>query len=181
MELAHLTLAEWAVLGALGPRYAHGFALVKALAPHGPFGRIWSVPTPVVYRAINDLRAEGLIEIIGAEPSDAGPTRTLLGVTPDGKRQLDRWLATPVEHMREMRSELLLKLAVLAHLNRKPDRLVKAQLRRFAPVVAALEARAEAEAGFDATLAAWRVESARSTMRFLQGLAERPAAPRRPR
>jgi PadR family transcriptional regulator AphA len=173
-ELAHLTLAEWAVLGALGRKHSHGFALVKALAPQGQFGRIWSVPTPVVYRAINNLRDAGLIETVGAEPSDAGPTRTLLGLTPDGKRQLDRWLTTPVAHMREVRSELLLKLAMLAHLNRKPDRLVAAQLRRFGPVVAALEARVKGEAGFDATLAEWRVESARSTIRFLQGLGERP-------
>jgi PadR family transcriptional regulator AphA len=169
-ELAHLTLAEWAVLGALGKRHSHGFALVKALAPQGHFGRIWSVPTPVVYRAINNLRAAGLIETVGAEPSDEGPTRTLIGLTADGKRQLDRWLATPVEHMREVRTQLLLKLAVLADLNRKPDRLATAQLKRFAPVLAALEARAVAEAGFDATLAEWRVESARSTIRFLQGL-----------
>jgi PadR family transcriptional regulator AphA len=141
------------------------------------FGRIWSVPTPVVYRAITNLRARGLIEIVGAEPSSEGPTRTLLGLTSDGKRQLDRWLATPVAHMREVRTELLLKLAVLAHLKRKPDRLVAAQLKRFAPVLAALEAHAVAEAGFDATLAEWRLESARATMRFLKGLAEHRAAP----
>jgi PadR family transcriptional regulator AphA len=179
-EQAHLTLAEWAVLGALGKKHSHGFALVKALAPRGQFGRIWSVPTPVVYRAINNLRAAGLIETVGAEPSDEGPTRTLLAVTPDGKRQLDRWLTTPVAHMREVRTELLLKLAVLDHLNRKPDRLAAVQLKRFAPVLAALEAGAEAETGFDATLAEWRVESARSTIRFLEGLAaaKRAAATR---
>lgn len=172
-ELAHLTLAEWAVLGALGKKHSHGFALVKSLAPGGQFGRIWSVPTPVVYRAINNLRSAGLIEAVGAEPSDAGPTRTLLALTPDGRRQLDRWLATPVAHMREVRGELLLKLAVLAHLSRKPDRLVGAQLKRFAPVVAALEARADAETGFDATLAEWRVESARATIQFLTHLGNR--------
>jgi PadR family transcriptional regulator AphA len=175
-ELVHLTLAEWAVLGALGKKHSHGFALVKVLAPRGQFGRIWSVPTPVVYRAINNLRTAGLIETVGAEPSDEGPTRTLLGLTPDGKRQLDRWLATPVAHMREVRSELLLKLAVLADLNRKPERLAAAQLKRFAPVLAALEARADTETGFDATLAEWRVESARSTIHFLESLATTRAA-----
>jgi hypothetical protein len=60
---------------------------------------------------------------------------------------------------------------LFSHLNRKPDRLAAAQLKRFAPVLAALEDRALAEAGFDATLAEWRVESARSTIRFLEGLA----------
>jgi DNA-binding PadR family transcriptional regulator len=172
-ELVRLTLAEWAVLGVVRKKHSHGFALVKAFAPTGQFGRIWSVPTPVVYRAINNLRAEGLVETVGAEPSDAGPTRTLLGITADGKRQLDRWLTTPVAHLRDVRSELLLKLAILAHLDRKPDRLVTAQLRRFTPMLAALESRAEAEAGFDATLAEWRIESARSTIRFLQALTNR--------
>jgi len=88
--------------------------LAKALASQGELGRIWSVPTPVVYRAVNRLRTAGLVETVGAQPSDAGPMRTLVGLTPSGRRQLDRWLKTPVEHMRDVRSQLLLQLALTA-------------------------------------------------------------------
>src|SRR5579884_2550097 len=62
--LDQLTLAEWAILGLLGSGQRRGFALVKALAPRGEVGRIWSAPTPVVYRAIHSLRAAELIEMV---------------------------------------------------------------------------------------------------------------------
>ena len=168
-----LTLGEWAVLGLLacGPR--HAFALVKALAPGGELGRVWSVPTPVVYRAVNSLRDEGLIAAIGEERSDSGPPRTLLSVTRLGRRRLDTWLRKPVAHMREVRSELMLKLALLALMQKPAERLVNAQLRAFEPLLRALEERAEngaATSDFDGTLARWRLESARAGLRFLEGL-----------
>jgi PadR family transcriptional regulator AphA len=169
----HLTLAEWAALGLLGCGPRHAFALVKSLAADGELGRIWSVPTPVVYRAVNNLRTAGLIETIGAQPSDAGPPRTLLAITRAGKRQLDRWLQTPVIHLREVRGELMLKLALLACMRRPTTRLVQAQLRAFAPILSGLEAQAavDARAGsFDLTLARWRLENGRAVVRFLQNL-----------
>jgi PadR family transcriptional regulator AphA len=178
-ETLRLTLGEWAVLGLLacGPR--HAFALVKGLAPGGDIGRIWSVPTPVVYRAVNSLRDEGLIDAIGEERSDAGPPRTRLAITRIGKRQLDVWLRTPVAHLREVRSELMLKLALLVRMRRSVQPLVKAQLRVFAPMLSGLEARAAANddprTGFDVTLARWRLENARAVWRFLESLCERSA------
>jgi PadR family transcriptional regulator AphA len=107
----HLTLAEWAVLGVLGAGPRHAFAIVKTLAGGGEFGRIWAVPTPVVDRWVNTLRDEGLLEVLGEERSDAGPPRTLLSITRAGKRRLESWPSTPVTHMRDVRSELLLKRA----------------------------------------------------------------------
>jgi DNA-binding PadR family transcriptional regulator len=175
--LLTLTLAEWAVLGLLGGGTLHGFGLVKATAPHGEVGRVWSVPTPVVYRAINHLRDKGLIEPVGEERSDAGPPRTLLDITPEGRQQLLLWLRTPVEHMREVRGPLLVKLAITAHLHLRPDELLTAQIASFTPLLDGLERRAaEPGADFEHTLASWRLESARGVMRFLARAAE--AGPR---
>ena len=155
----------------------HAFALVKALAADGELGRIWSVPTPVVYRAVNTLRDTGLIEAIGEERSDAGPPRTLPGHHTRRQAALEVWLRTPVAHMREVRGELLLKLALLASMRESAAQLVKAQLRIFAPIMEGLEAQAsrdDREGNFDLTLARWRLENARAVMRFLAELAEHP-------
>ncbi|MBV9582962.1 MAG: PadR family transcriptional regulator [Chloroflexi bacterium] len=174
-----LTLGEWAVLGLLGCGPLHAFAIVKSLAPDGELGRVWSVPTPVVYRAVNRLRDEGLVEAIGEERSDAGPPRTLLAITPVGRRQLQAWLRSPVVHLREVRSALMLKLALLARLRKPAEPLVTAQLWTFVPIMRGLEARvaaadSEGEGSFEATLARWRLENGRAIMRFLEEL-QKPA------
>ena len=178
-EQRRLTLAEWAVLGLLGCGPQHAFALVKSLARNGGLGRIWSVPTPVVYRAVNTLREDGLIEDVGEERSESGPPRTLLAITGVGKRRLNAWLRLPVKHMRDVRSELMLKLAILARLHRSPEALVNAQRKTFAPILNGLEATvksAEAAGKFELTLARWRLESGRAVLRFLDQLRQ-PAAP----
>ena len=172
---AQLSLAEWAVLGLVASGPSHAFAIVKALKVTGELGRIWSVPTPVVYRAVNNLRDLGLISAVGEERSDAGPPRTVLTITPSGRRQLKSWLRTPVVHMRDVRSVLLMKLALLAQLGESAQPLVSAQLEAFEPLVEALERQAaHVQSGaFDATLVRWRLESARAVRRFLSALAER--------
>src|SRR5262245_46233187 len=71
-EARHLTLAEWAVLGLLGCGPQHAFAIVKSLARGGELGRVWSVATPVVYRAVNSLRDDGLIEALGERAQRGG-------------------------------------------------------------------------------------------------------------
>jgi PadR family transcriptional regulator AphA len=172
-QTTHLTLGEWAVLGLLSTGSLHAFALVKATARHSELGQVWSVPTPVVYRAVDALRRKGLVEARGEERSDAGPRRRLVGITPQGQALLDGWLAQPVVHMRDVRTELLLKLALSARLHRDPTPLVWAQREAFAPLLGALERRAgEAQPGFDRIVAHWRLESAAGVMRFLDHLAE---------
>ena len=166
-----LTLGEWAVLGLLASESMHAFALVKATAPEGPVGRVWSVPTPVVYRAVNRLRDLALIEPLGEERSESGPPRTVLGITPTGRAVLQAWLTTPVEHLRDVRSAPAAQARPACSLDQGPGPLVEAQLRAFAPVLDALERRAAAPGrGFDRTLAQWRFESARSVTRFLQSI-----------
>lgn len=66
-----LTLDEWAVLGLVASRPLHAFAIVKALKPKSEFGRIWRVPTPIVYRVVNRLREKLLIVTVGSERSES--------------------------------------------------------------------------------------------------------------
>jgi PadR family transcriptional regulator AphA len=135
-----LLLNEWACLGMLGERAAHGFALAARLTPQGDVGRVWSLSRPLTYRALDQLQSRGLVEAVGTEPGRAGGPRTILGITPGGREALHRWLVAPVDHLRDVRAELLLKL-VLAELNGIDARpLVVAQRAAFQPTLDALAA-----------------------------------------
>jgi DNA-binding PadR family transcriptional regulator len=162
-----LLLGEWACLGLVAATPRHGFALARELRPDGPIGRIWSLSRPLVYRAVEQLLARGLVREAGVEPGLAGGPRTVLAATPAGRRAVRTWLRTPVQHLRDVRSELLLKLALadLLQVDRAP--LVAAQQAAFAPIFAAMAA----EPVPDDPVARWRREHARAVERFLAGLA----------
>lgn len=161
-----LLLNEWACLGLLGPAPAHGFALATRLAATGDVGRVWALSRPLTYRALDQLVARGLVEPVGTEPGRAGGPRTILASTKAGRAALKRWLRQPVEHLRDVRAELLLKL-VLADLNGVDARpLVAAQRAAFQPVLDVLRAEATAVD----PVGVWRRESALAVARFLDAL-----------
>src|SRR6478672_10306747 len=105
-----LLLGEWACLGILYEGPAHGFAIASRLKPEGDVGRVWSLSRPLTYRSLDQLAVRGHIHPIGEEPGIAGGNRTILAATRQGRAALRKWLATPVPHLRDLRSELLLKL-----------------------------------------------------------------------
>jgi PadR family transcriptional regulator AphA len=166
----NLNAGEWAVLALCDEGPTHGFALAQALAPGGPAGRVWAVPRPVVYRALRRLGALGLVEELGVQESPAGPPRTRVRATAPARAAVDAWLAEPVEHVRDARSLLLLKLLFLDRRGRDAGALVAAQTQVYARIEERLRARLPAAAGFDRVLVSWRLESARAALAFLGGL-----------
>jgi hypothetical protein len=100
-----------------------------------------------------------------------GPSRTLLRATPAGRRAFARWLTTPVQHLRDVRSELLVKLLLHQRLGRDPAKLVAAQRQKFSPLAESLEHRLRTTEGFEHTLALWRYTNAQATVSFLEMLA----------
>ncbi len=164
-----MSLPEWLVLAIIGQHPAHGFAVAQRTAPAGDLGRIWQIPKAVVYRAIGRLLDAGLIVPEGTEPG-LGPQRTVYTVTPDGRRAADRWLHSPVEHVRQIRSELLLKLALLDRAGENPAGLLAAQRAVLEPIAQAIEARCAVSTGFDLTLLAWRRATAVAALDFLDAV-----------
>jgi DNA-binding PadR family transcriptional regulator len=116
------------VLALLAEQPAHGFALSRVLAEDGELGQVWTMPRPRVYRAIDDLREAGLIEAVETERSARGPNRTVFAPTPAGALAVEQWMAKPVAHVREARSELLLKLVLTQRAERDLQPLAAAQL-----------------------------------------------------
>jgi DNA-binding PadR family transcriptional regulator len=165
-----LSLAEWLVLCLVCEQPLHGFAIARLLGPEGGMGQVWRVPKPVIYRALQRLDHLELVQTTEQQPSSQGPVRSLVAATLVGREAAAAWLTRPVGHNRDVRSELLVKLALLHRLGADPQLLLDAQRRQLTPVARALQGRLTAAAGFDRTLALWRCETLSATLRFLDAL-----------
>lgn len=170
-----MTPSEWAVLAFLAEGPTHGFAIARAMAEDGEIGRVWSLRRPRVYYAIEALTGLGFVRPTGTQPSRSGPERTLLEITPDGARALTAWLDSPVEHIRDGRSLLLLKLLYLERRQADPTPLLHAQRARFEAIAERLETAANEASGFDRTLLRWRLETATAALRFIDSVIDQPS------
>ena len=163
-----LLLGEWACLGMLAVEPQHGFALAARCGPSGDIGRVWSMSRPLTYRALDKLVQREFVEQVAVEPGRAGGPRSVMAPTAAGRRALDRWLASPVAHLRDLRSELLVKLLLLEALGLPTMGLLSAQRQLVADAASALERSAGAD-GADA-VAIWRAESAAGALRVIDRL-----------
>jgi tRNA-Thr(GGU) m(6)t(6)A37 methyltransferase TsaA len=107
----------------------------------------------------------------------------VFATTPAGRRAFRRWLVAPVDHVRDIRSELMAKLFLHDRAGTSAEEL----LHRESAVLADLEQTALDQAleasGFDRTLALWRLSSTREARRFvadLLGVGSRAAVVYRP-
>ncbi len=167
-----LLLGEWACLGILSQQRAHGYDVALRLAPDGDVGRVWSLSRPLTYRSLDQLVRRSLIVAVGEEPGLAGGKRTILAPTKKGRVMLRRWLGEPVEHLRDVRTELLLKLVLCDVLGVDTEGLIGAQKKQFEPIAVNLKRSARAAVLAD-PVEVWRDESSRAVLRFLDRLASR--------
>jgi len=169
MSTAPISRTEWAVLGLLAEQPAHPFALARSLSPGGELGRILTVRRPLVYRALDRLVAAGLAEPLHSEPGDAGPRRTIHQITVFGRNRFADWVATPVDHVRDLRIDFNLKMALLHRAERSPGPLITAQRQTLADTLRALQ---ELPAEPD-EIDLWRHHNAAAADAFLTDLARR--------
>lgn len=170
-----MALAEWTVLVLLSQQPAHGFAVSQLTAKDGELGRIWRIPRPVVYRAIGRLVEAGFITPESVEPG-LGPQRTIYTVTEQGRRAAENWLNTPVQHVRDMRSQLLVKLALLYRAGDDAAELLVRQRAVLDPIARAMQAQQAGLDGFDAILMAWRRATAAAALGFLDEISPKTEA-----
>jgi PadR family transcriptional regulator AphA len=166
----HLGLAESIVLSVVDERPVHGFAVAALTARDGELGRIWHLPRPVVYRALSRLLDAELIRPTAVE-SDAGPQRTVYAATAEGRLHTRMWLHSPVDHVREMRSQFLVKLALLDRRSGDPAPLIARQQETLTTIADALDAEAARHTGFDAVLFGWRRSTTGAALAFVEDLA----------
>lgn len=106
---AGLAAAEFAILGVLRERPSHGYEVARRFVDDRDLGLVLPLDMSSVYATLKELQERGLIDG-HREDVGARPPRTVFQITPDGDRRFDAWLLTPVERLREVRSDLLLKL-----------------------------------------------------------------------
>jgi PadR family transcriptional regulator AphA len=175
MNAPDLSLNEWVVLALLAERSTHGFALAKELQAGADLGRIVTVHRPLVYRALDRLASAGLAEPHQTEPSDAGPKRTLHRITRRGRRALHQWLSQPVEHIRDLRIELVVKVRLTERADLDPAPLVMSQRAALAQT---LDNLTGADPPTD-VVDLWRYHNALAARSFLAALAVRVSGPDR--
>jgi DNA-binding PadR family transcriptional regulator len=170
-----MSLPEWLVLAILSQQPMHGFAVAQLTAAGGELGRVWQIPKAVIYRAIGRLLDAELVVPQSTEQG-LGPQRTIYAATPEGSEAARRWLHTPVQHVRDIRSHLLLKLALLDRVGGDPTDLLRSQRAVLETIAAAIEDQRAESGGFDATLLAWRRATAVAALDFLDTITERADA-----
>jgi DNA-binding PadR family transcriptional regulator len=162
-----LLLGEWACLGILYPEPTHGFAIAARLKPTGDIGRVWSLSRALTYRSLDQLSSRGYIHAIGEEPGIAGGNRTILAATRTGRAQLRKWLNTPVAHLRDLRSELLLKMIIAEHCDIDVSAMLERQRDHIEQLADLLREQTASCAEPVDVVALWRSESSEGALRFL--------------
>ena len=165
-----LSLTDWVVLGLLAETPRHGFALAKELDGDAELGRLWTVRRPLVYRAIDHLLETGLVEPRVVEPGDQGPHRTIVAATRRGRAHVRRWLDEPVEHPRDVRAALLVKLALRVRRGDPLTPLACKQLDAFQHVHEGVGRRRTRSDGVARLELQWRYEANEAIQRFLKAL-----------
>jgi len=167
---AEPSFAEAVCLTLITQNVSHGWALGTMLSPDGELGRIWTLSRPLTYRAIDGLVDKKLVTRRG-QAAGHGRDRVILAPTPAGRRAASRWLDTPVQHLRDVRTELLAKLHLrhLAGLEMEP--FLAGQLQVFEPAIDVLTSTRPDDDLVDL----WRRESARAVRRFLDQALRPPA------
>ena len=163
-----LRLADYACLAAVAEGAEHGWAVGSLLARTGEVGRIWSLSRPLTYRSIDVLVDRKLLTRRGTTQGRGGE-RTLLRITAAGRRALTGWLDTPVEHLRDVRTELLLKLVLRQRAGLPIPPLLEVQHERLSPAIDALTGRPATD-----IVDLWRRENATAVRRFLTALLDAP-------
>jgi DNA-binding PadR family transcriptional regulator len=161
-----LSVTEFAVLGILAEGPTHGFAISRQLDPGSEVGRVITVRRPLVYRALDRLVELGFAEPTFTEKGE-GPQRVIHRVTPSGRGRLNSWLNQPVEHVRDLRIEFLLKLALLRRSDRSPFALIRAQRTALDPTLAALDDPAHDPSDH---VELWRQHNAAAAAAYLEEL-----------
>jgi DNA-binding PadR family transcriptional regulator len=171
-----LSAGELCILTLLVERPRHGWALATALAPEGEIGSIWSVARPLVYTGLRRLDVEGHIKTASIERGARGPHRVLYEATAKGRKAVTDWLGQPVEHVREIRSLFLLKVVLAQRLGFDTEPVLVAQRALLLPFIQFLEARLEdvdsVEDPTEATVLFFRLETAHTTLRFIDHMLE---------
>jgi len=160
--------ADFALLGLVAERPRHGYELAEMFGNSGELAEVVPMPRNVLYAQVHRLERLDLLAS-HTESVGATPPRKILRLTDEGRRAYLHWLDRPVERMRDVRTDFLLKLYFS---ERTPGhdtaRLVDAQIAACRRYLDRRVAEHAETTGFPRLLGGVRVASARSTLAWLE-------------
>ena len=109
-----------AILSQLAAGESYGYELKRAF--ERSVGPQWgALNIGHLYQVLERLKRDGLVEVVRAEPQPRRPDRLIYAITPAGREELERWLATAAPPAAGYRDDLYLKLVAAARARRLPD------------------------------------------------------------
>ncbi|MFI0462293.1 MAG: PadR family transcriptional regulator [Ilumatobacteraceae bacterium] len=157
-------LARNVVLALVVHTPRHGWAIHEELSPTGDIGHAWTLSRQLVYRAIDTLVEDALVK--RATPKDGGGAdKVIISPTAAGKRAALLWLDSPVIHLRDVRTELVLKVMLREKMNLPLAPFLASQHEVFDPLIASINKDQSVS-----PVNLWRRESANAVKRYLTRL-----------
>ena len=157
-------LARNVVLALVVHTPRHGWAIHEQLSPTGDIGHAWTLSRQLVYRAIDTLVEDGLVK--RATPKDGGGgDKVIISPTAAGKRMALQWLGSSVTHLRDARTELVLKVMLREKMEMPLASFLAEQHEIFDPLITSINKVAS-----DSPVNLWRKESANAVKRYLSRL-----------
>jgi DNA-binding PadR family transcriptional regulator len=103
-----IAVIKYAILGLLHYKDMHGYRIKEHIDRN--FGYMWSINYGQIYPNLKSLQEDGLIRMT-EEPQNGekGPPRKLCSITPEGREEFSRWLASPPEKPMIMRDPFLMR------------------------------------------------------------------------
>ena len=108
---------KYALLGILAEGDLHGYELKSSF--DDKIGEFWSLNYGQIYSTLDRLEKEELVTY-DRQVQDKRPDRKIFSITRKGRKELDEWLATPVNRVRALRDEFFVKLVFMDKTNPGP-------------------------------------------------------------
>lgn len=170
--------AEYLVLGALSSGPLHGYDLYQYL--EGQLGQIWTLGRSQTYALLSRMEQAGLVSH-ERQAQEKRPDRKVFSLTPAGRKKFNVWVIAPVEHVRDLRLELLAKIHFLEKGDQKIlGKLIRGQQQVCREKLSRLEERKRSDSsGMERMACDFRQALARAALEWLEVLKmkEKDAAP----
>jgi PadR family transcriptional regulator AphA len=151
----------------LGPR--HGYELARSIE-QGGLADVTRIEQNLLYAYLKTLERRGLIQ--GREVRvGAHPPRRVFHLTPEGETVVDIWLHRPVERLREVRLDFMLKLYYLHQLDPAGElELLRAQIETVQAYIdrVAAQLAAAGPTGFPRLVLGSKASAASATLEWLR-------------
>lgn len=99
-------ILKYAILGLLHYRNMHGYRIKNHIESN--FGYMWSVNYGQIYPILKKMQQEGLVSMVEVLQDNA-PSKKLYSITPKGREEFARWLASEPEKLMILRDPFLLR------------------------------------------------------------------------